>query len=183
MRLRYIWTSCSEVTRRELRASWSCGTVASTSCRLRGTPEGGAAETGHARMATARNTKVARFMGSSFGSEASMIRRGRGGSQEETGSDQTPAASRGSLPGMSRVCCPILAVILLAGFTADSSPAPPSPSPAPCAAPEYRQFDFWLGDWNVYNPAGALVGTNRVTREFDGCVLQEHWVAAGTSPQ
>ena len=42
---------------------------------------------------------------------------------------------------------------------------------------------FWLGDWNVYNPAGALVGTNRVTREFDGCVLQEHWVAAGTSPQ
>ena len=112
-----------------------------------------------------------------------MIRRGRGGSQEETGSDQTPAASRGSLPGMSRVCCPILAVILLAGFTAHSSPAPPSPSPAPCAAPEYRQFDFWLGDWNVYNPAGALVGTNRVTREFDGCVLQEHWVAAGTSPQ
>jgi hypothetical protein len=57
------------------------------------------------------------------------------------------------------------------------------PDPAPCSAPEYRQFDFWVGDWTVYGPGGALEGTNAVTREFDGCVIQEHWVAAGPPPQ
>jgi hypothetical protein len=56
--------------------------------------------------------------------------------------------------------------------------APSSPPPA-CGGPEYRQFDFWLGDWNVYARDGSLAGTNDVTREMDGCVLQEHWVAAG----
>jgi hypothetical protein len=60
--------------------------------------------------------------------------------------------------------------------------APSSPPPA-CGGPEYRQFDFWLGDWNVYAPDGTLAGTNDVTREMDGCVLQEHWVAAGPPPQ
>src|SRR5690349_14625624 len=28
-----------------------------------------------------------------------------------------------------------------------------------CAAPESRQFDFWIGDWDVFGPAGKLVGT------------------------
>ena len=50
--------------------------------------------------------------------------------------------------------------------------APPKPA---CTNPEYRQFDFWLGDWNVYDPAGKLAGTNRVTLELGRCVLHEHW--------
>jgi hypothetical protein len=50
---------------------------------------------------------------------------------------------------------------------------------APCAAPEYRQFDFWVGDWDVFGPKGGKAGTNRISKEFDGCVLQEHWVGAG----
>ncbi len=24
---------------------------------------------------------------------------------------------------------------------------------APCAGPEFRQFDFWLGDWDTYEVA------------------------------
>ena len=31
---------------------------------------------------------------------------------------------------------------------------------APCSAPEYRQFDFWLGEWEVQNPQGQVVGKN-----------------------
>jgi hypothetical protein len=50
--------------------------------------------------------------------------------------------------------------------------------PAPCSAPEYRQFDFWVGDWTVVDTSGTPAGTNRVTHEFGGCVVQEHW--AGT---
>ena len=52
---------------------------------------------------------------------------------------------------------------------------------AACTTPEYRQFDFWVGDWDVFGPAGARTGTNRVDRLLNGCVLQEHWVGAGGS--
>ena len=44
-----------------------------------------------------------------------------------------------------------------------------------CQGPEFRQFDFWIGDWVVENPAGQKVGENLVTREQDGCILIEHW--------
>ena len=64
----------------------------------------------------------------------------------------------------------LLLVVLLpagAGMAQDDS--------ASCTALEYRQFDFWLGDWEVRRPDGRLAGTNRVTSEFGGCVLQEHY--------
>jgi tetratricopeptide (TPR) repeat protein len=55
-----------------------------------------------------------------------------------------------------------------------------------CHGAEYRQFDFWIGDWAVHNPAGQKVGDNLVTREQDGCLLVEHWksgrgIESGTS--
>ncbi len=43
-----------------------------------------------------------------------------------------------------------------------------------------HQFDFWLGEWNVYTTAG-LAGTNSVTSLLDGCVLQEEWHGTGGS--
>jgi hypothetical protein len=45
-----------------------------------------------------------------------------------------------------------------------------------CTSSEHRQFDFWLGDWNVYNQQGSQVGTNSITLEQGDCVLHEHWV-------
>jgi hypothetical protein len=45
----------------------------------------------------------------------------------------------------------------------------------PCEAPEYRQFDFWAGDWQVTRPDGTVAGTNLITREYGGCVLHEHY--------
>jgi len=48
----------------------------------------------------------------------------------------------------------------------------------PCSAAEHRQFDFWLGDWNVLTPAGQQAGTNSITREMNGCVLHEHWLGS-----
>lgn len=53
---------------------------------------------------------------------------------------------------------------------------------APCASPEHRQFDFWIGDWEVFDfssgQKGAPAGTNLVTKEFKGCVIQEHWTGS-----
>jgi hypothetical protein len=45
-----------------------------------------------------------------------------------------------------------------------------------CADPRAHQFDFWVGDWEVFNTEGGRrVGTNRITAILDGCVLQERW--------
>lgn len=46
---------------------------------------------------------------------------------------------------------------------------------APCDSPAHRQFDFWLGAWNVHTPDGKLAGVNSVEREYDGCVLHERY--------
>src|SRR5262245_23301808 len=35
----------------------------------------------------------------------------------------------------------------------------------PCGAPENRQFDFWIGDWQVHKPDGSFAGMNRITLE------------------
>ena len=46
---------------------------------------------------------------------------------------------------------------------------------AGCEAPEHRQFDFWLGEWEVHTPDGKLAGRNRIDREYNGCVIHEHY--------
>lgn len=46
----------------------------------------------------------------------------------------------------------------------------------PCAAlPEARQFDFWVGKWEVRNPQGQLAGTNEIQLILGKCVLLENW--------
>lgn len=46
---------------------------------------------------------------------------------------------------------------------------------ASCTDDAYRQFDFWLGDWQVYKPDGTPAGENRISREIGGCVLHERY--------
>jgi tetratricopeptide (TPR) repeat protein len=46
----------------------------------------------------------------------------------------------------------------------------------PCAhVSEIRQFDFWLGDWQVRSPEGTVVGQNSITVENNDCWIHEHW--------
>ena len=45
-----------------------------------------------------------------------------------------------------------------------------------CSGPEHRQFDFWLGEWQVSDTAGSVVGTNDITRVANGCGLNETWI-------
>lgn len=49
---------------------------------------------------------------------------------------------------------------------------------SPCSGEEYRQFDFWIGDWEVLDEAGTPQGTNRIEQILGGCALQENWVGA-----
>ena len=49
----------------------------------------------------------------------------------------------------------------------------------PCSGPRYKEFDFWLGDWEVRNSAGQLLGHNRISKKHGGCVVLEEWESAG----
>jgi hypothetical protein len=59
-----------------------------------------------------------------------------------------------------------------------AAPRPAATAPAPCSAPECRQFDFWIGDWDVQKADGSPAGTNRVEKILGDCVLQENWKGA-----
>lgn len=51
---------------------------------------------------------------------------------------------------------------------------------APCEyLPEYRQFDFWVGDWEVFGPSGRKAGENKIEKVGNGCVLRENWTGSG----
>jgi hypothetical protein len=59
-----------------------------------------------------------------------------------------------------------------------SSAVATSPTPAPsaaCAAPQNRQFDFWLGDWDLVGADGKKSAEDRVVSILGGCALQENW--------
>ncbi|MGA7969379.1 MAG: hypothetical protein WB983_12160, partial [Terriglobales bacterium] len=44
-----------------------------------------------------------------------------------------------------------------------------------CSGAEYRQFDFFVGDWDGFEmeKPEVKVARNRVTRILDGCVVLE----------
>ncbi len=55
--------------------------------------------------------------------------------------------------------------------------APEVSKSEPCAAPEYRQLDFWIGDWDAFDIGGPTTPSARVRvdRILDGCVLHEQY--------
>jgi hypothetical protein len=46
---------------------------------------------------------------------------------------------------------------------------------APCDTPKHQEFDFWVGDWNVYSAKGELIGINKILKMQSNCVMQENW--------
>jgi len=44
---------------------------------------------------------------------------------------------------------------------------------------ENRQFDFWIGEWNVETATGQKAGTSKVERILNGCAVLENWSGAG----
>jgi hypothetical protein len=55
----------------------------------------------------------------------------------------------------------------------------------PCAAPQQKQFDFWVGDWDLTWPrqnAGETGhGTNSIKRILDDCIVQENFTSLDAS--
>jgi hypothetical protein len=62
----------------------------------------------------------------------------------------------------------------LAGAASGQAQAPAQPPP--CAGPEFRTLDFWVGDWIAMDTEGRRIGTNHITRdEYGQCVITEHF--------
>ena len=82
-------------------------------------------------------------------------------------------------------------LVLLLPLITPQTPPPAAPAPAPkpfdCTAPEYRQFDFWVGEWDVVpNPEtrpanapppqpGRKPAGNVIHKAHNGCVIVENW--------
>ncbi len=50
----------------------------------------------------------------------------------------------------------------------------------PCQySAEARQFDFWLGSWDVFNPQGQQAGTSEILSVSEGCGILEQWKNRG----
>lgn len=70
------------------------------------------------------------------------------------------------------------AIALLAPLAQEAAPStPPAPRPSPCAAEEYAAFDFWLGEWDVYQTGGdTKVADSRIEKVSNGCAVRETWM-------
>ena len=44
-----------------------------------------------------------------------------------------------------------------------------------CCTAQHKAFDFWIGDWEVTDTEGKVVGTNSISKAQDSCVLVEDW--------
>jgi hypothetical protein len=61
-------------------------------------------------------------------------------------------------------------------YRKSASPLPSAvPAKSRCEAPEYREFDFWVGEWEVVTPRGERAGSDSVQKAANGCVLVENW--------
>jgi hypothetical protein len=92
-------------------------------------------------------------------------------------------AANGSMVADFNEGCVMKILLSLALFlpmaAAAQESGPESPGPATtCSSPEYRQFDFWIGDWNVTS-AEEPAGTNSIHPIHNGCALQENWQGSG----
>lgn len=77
---------------------------------------------------------------------------------------------------LKNFCLALLAALcFVTGVFAQSNTKPPA---KPCAArPEYRQFDFWIGEWDV-QAGGQQAGASSVQLILGDCVIFENWTGA-----
>ena len=68
-----------------------------------------------------------------------------------------------------------VAAAAVAAFALSGQSPPAAQPPAnPCSAAEFGQFDFWVGNWDVYNPRGQMVANSLIEKVY-GCGVRENW--------
>lgn len=44
-----------------------------------------------------------------------------------------------------------------------------------CCTANHAEFDFWIGNWDVFNKKGEKIGENNVEVLEDHCIIAENW--------
>src|SRR5512132_151209 len=75
-------------------------------------------------------------------------------------------------------------VLSASSVLAQSNTAQPAaPNPTPCSQPEFKQMDFWVGEWSAVWPAQQGQpegrGTNVIRKILGECVIEENFSGAG----
>ena len=69
----------------------------------------------------------------------------------------------------------ILSIIIIL-FSFKQSISQTLPPPSPCLTDKvYRQFDFWIGDWEAFNLKGNKAGDSKISVILDSCIILEEW--------
>lgn len=50
-----------------------------------------------------------------------------------------------------------------------------------CCSSAHQQFDFWLGDWEVFDSQGNKIGENLIEKLENNCLITETWKAGNGS--
>ena len=53
-----------------------------------------------------------------------------------------------------------------------------TPPPPSCETEVYHAFDFWIGDWEVFDQKDQKAGENKISMQEKGCLLLEEWTSA-----
>lgn len=51
----------------------------------------------------------------------------------------------------------------------------------PCSNPVYRQFDFWIGEWEAYAANGKKAGDSKISIILDSCIILEEWTSVNVT--
>jgi hypothetical protein len=84
---------------------------------------------------------------------------------------------------MRNISVAIVLTATVSTATADPTPTPQPPAQqAPpnyaCPGPEYKQFRFWVGEWDVTRTKdGAPAGDSKIELLDQGCVIFESWMS------
>jgi len=76
---------------------------------------------------------------------------------------------------MTTLVVSCFAAPVVAEEQAGKTSAPPKPV---CESmQEFNDFNFWLGEWDVYSNGEArqLQGTNSITKHHENCLIMENW--------
>ncbi|UOR14725.1 hypothetical protein [Qipengyuania aquimaris] len=68
--------------------------------------------------------------------------------------------------------------LILAQTTAAEAPAVP-PAPPSCEGEDFKAFDFWVGEWDVYPNADGSpykVADSSIEKVSAGCAIRETWM-------
>ncbi len=73
---------------------------------------------------------------------------------------------------VSRVMVAVFVITLFYSVEAHAQ----SNNQLPCRrSPEFRQFDFWIGEWNVQTPDGQWAGESKIQLIEGDCVIFENY--------